>query len=207
MLLGSHQSMSYLEPNSKWDKFIHFFTKAQDVDIQTQYEKYFVRVFDIRLYVDDRLHIYFKQGNVVFKTVSIYDVLGFFNRKGDCYVRVSLAITNSDFMRNLNFVKYQRFREYCALIEEIYPNITFFGGTVVQTDELLYIFTKNKCDLKEIKMVYSSKDPFLNVLANFFRKICPRIFAETRNLSFYEAVMGDSSIKTYFLMDFVDKGN
>ena len=204
MLLGSHHSMSYLEPANKWNKLWHFLRQTQNVDIETQYLKYSVRVFDIRLYIDNHLHVMFKQECVPLRTVSVYDVLSFLNRMGDCYVRVSLEVNDSDFMTNMVLAKYKRFSEYCAIIEDIYPHITFLGGIVSQTGQWLYRFTKNKNNLIEVKMNYHSNNSLKNFLVNAFRKICPRLFFFFFNKQFYDRLLSDSSIKTFFLMDFVD---
>ena len=49
MILGSHNSWSYLPPKHWWMWPIHFMAKCQRVDIREQYEKYGVRCFDLRV--------------------------------------------------------------------------------------------------------------------------------------------------------------
>ena len=54
MLLGSHNSLSYLSP-MKWYMIpFHFMAKCQSVDYKTQYEKYGIRLFDIRLWFNEK---------------------------------------------------------------------------------------------------------------------------------------------------------
>ena len=49
MILGSHNSWSYLPPRRWWMRPIAFMAKCQRVDIRTQYERYGVRCFDLRV--------------------------------------------------------------------------------------------------------------------------------------------------------------
>ena len=49
MILGSHNSWSYLTPIKILHKLIAFTARCQRVDIKTQYEKYGVRCFDLRI--------------------------------------------------------------------------------------------------------------------------------------------------------------
>ena len=49
MILGSHNSWSYLPPKHWWMWSFHFMAKCQRVDIREQYEKYGVRCFDLRV--------------------------------------------------------------------------------------------------------------------------------------------------------------
>ena len=53
MILGSHNSWSYLTPRKWWMKLFRFVAQCQDYDIKTQYEQFGVRCFDLRLKFDD----------------------------------------------------------------------------------------------------------------------------------------------------------
>ena len=53
MVLGSHNAWSYLPARKWWMKMLAFTAKCQKYDIQTQYEKYNSRCFDLRLTFDD----------------------------------------------------------------------------------------------------------------------------------------------------------
>ena len=59
MVIGSHNSRSFLKGKHWWQNALRFVAQCQDVDIQTQYEKYGVRFFDLRVRYD-------KNGNTVF---------------------------------------------------------------------------------------------------------------------------------------------
>ena len=205
MLIGTHQSMSYLEPISKWDRLFHFFSQAQEVDIETQYKQFGVRVFDIRLYVDKNMRICFKHGSILLKTFSVYDILGFLNKMGDCYAKITLELDDEDFANPLIIEKYRRFEEYCRVIEEIYPYITFFGGVTNLTGQILYRFAKNKHNLTHVSSMYRShssiKESFVNSLSHFF----PRWFIKTRNKYLLDKILSDNSSQNYILMDFINR--
>ena len=56
MILGSHNSWSYLTPRKWWMKLFRFVAQCQDYDIKTQYEQFGVRCFDLRLKFDVEGH-------------------------------------------------------------------------------------------------------------------------------------------------------
>ena len=60
----------------------------------------------------------------------------FFNTKDDCHIRLTLDTTGQDNKTELR----KHFTYLCSLIEESYPNISFFGGSETQSDERLYLF-------------------------------------------------------------------
>ena len=204
MLIGTHHSMSYLEPVTKCGNFLHFFTKTQEVDIETQYYRYGVRVFDIRLYVDRNQRIVFRHGSVTLKTGSVYDVLSFLNRMGDCQVRITFEATDSDYSDGLIAKKYRRFSEYCKIIEELYPYVTFFGGYVNLTGEQLYRFPRNKQNLKYVHLYYRPETSLKRFFARPFRYIWPRLFAKINNKCIYDKILNDSSTTNYVFLDFVN---
>ena len=60
----------------------------------------------------------------------------FFNTKDDCHVRFTLDTTGQENKKELR----KHFTYLCSLLEEIYPNIAFFGGTETNSSEHLYLF-------------------------------------------------------------------
>ena len=59
MVLGSHNSWSFLNGKKWWMNLFHFVAQCQEHDIKTQYEEYGVRCFDLRVKYD-------KDGNTIF---------------------------------------------------------------------------------------------------------------------------------------------
>ena len=66
-ILGSHNTMSYLTPRNWFYKLIAFTARCQSKSIQEQYEKYGVRLFDLRFRFNKKGEIYFAHGTVEYK--------------------------------------------------------------------------------------------------------------------------------------------
>ena len=89
MVIGSHNSWSYLTPIKWWMRPFAFMARCQRIDIQKQYEMG-VRCFDLRLRLGKRSVAYIAHGLVEYNyTLSqlLWD-LTWLDQKGDCYVRV-----------------------------------------------------------------------------------------------------------------------
>ena len=127
MILGSHNSWSYLPPRRWWMRPIAFMAKCQCVDIRTQYERYGVRCFDLRV----RFNKY-GQGIVAhgiveycFTASKIYEDLAWLDAQGDCYVRVIHEVRTVKQYKNR---QRNLFRNFCERLEDEYKNIRFWCG-------------------------------------------------------------------------------
>ena len=90
MVIGSHNSWSFLKYKKWWMRLFKFMAKCQDANIYDQYEKYGVRCFDLRVKFDKNGKPIFSHGAFIYK-YSLDDILSdlsYINKKGDCYVRV-----------------------------------------------------------------------------------------------------------------------
>jgi hypothetical protein len=128
-MIGSINSMSYLEPHKWWKWPLVWFRRTQKVSVQEQYERYNVRAFDLHVYFNkshDRT--IFKYGNIEYETFSVYETLNYFNNQGDCYARIVLEETSLKGKRDEINDRERKFYDYCSKIELIYPDIKFFGG-------------------------------------------------------------------------------
>ena len=187
-LIGSHNSCSYATPKKWYMKLFHFAARCQELDIKTQYEKYNVRVFDIRIKVDKYYNVEICHGLISFD-IDIKDVLRYLNSKKDCYCRIILE-------DNLNTPngkdKRTRFIKICRIIEQDYPNIKFFGGIAKYPwGEKLYDFNNNI----ELDDNYSSvKAPKL------IDDLYPRWYASKNNKYIYAA----GTNKQCLFIDFVN---
>jgi hypothetical protein len=146
MIIGSYNSMSYLQPANKWLKYINkWFIRYQEKTIEQQYAEG-IRLFDIRLFVNKYGKLCFKCRFVEYIIFSLYGVFNFLNKQGDCYVRLTLEETLVDAgSNNIKNVE-EKFIWACKLLPEIYPNIKFFGGKREFDGKLLYEF---KNELKD----------------------------------------------------------
>lgn len=149
MIIGSRDSMSYLEPHvsSKWFSFIERYIaklkSAQVVDIKTQYEVYGVRAFDIHIsFLKNTDKAYFKYDTVDYETFSIYDILNYLNTKLNANVRIVLEDLGEEIGAVERARLESRFAEYCQMIELLYPNICFYGGYREFDLKQLYKFKK-----------------------------------------------------------------
>lgn len=61
-MLGSHNSLTYLRPRKWWQVPFHFMARCQGVNYMEQYEKYGVRLFDLRVWLDDNLNMEVRHG-------------------------------------------------------------------------------------------------------------------------------------------------
>lgn len=126
MIIGSHNSWSYLPPLRWWMKPVAFMAKCQRVDIRKQYEQG-VRCFDLRV----RFNKY-GQGIVAHGIVEycytasqIYKDLAWLNDRGDCYVRVIHEVRSASQYKNRCLLAFGRL---CSRLESEYEDICFWCG-------------------------------------------------------------------------------
>ena len=127
MILGSHNSWSYLPPRRWWMRPIAFMAKCQRVDIRTQYERYGVRCFDLRVRFNKYGLGIVAHGIVeyCFTASKIYEDLAWLDSKGDCYVRVIHEVRTVKQYKNR---QRNLFRHFCERLEDEYKNIRFWCG-------------------------------------------------------------------------------
>lgn len=147
MILGSHNSWSYLPVRKWWMKPIAFMARCQSVDIKTQYEKYGVRCFDLRIR-EGRLgeHIV-AHGPVEYCLMrGVADDLQYLDEKGDCMVRILHEVRSEE--------KYtpqavDNFRVRCSFLVAACPNIRWWCGRNLYNWKVDYDFGDDPyCDEK-----------------------------------------------------------
>lgn len=130
MLLGSHNSLTYLTPKKWFMKPFHFLAKCQSFDYVRQYEEFGIRLFDLRIWFNEDGEIEVRHGLFAFDIglKGISDFLSFLNKKGDCYLRVILEEDNVN--KNYSYVRKSeiKFLMFCERLEGAYKHIKFFGG-------------------------------------------------------------------------------
>ena len=96
MILGSHNSWSYLPLTKWWMKPFAFMAKCQDYNIKQQYELCGVRCFDLRIKFNKDGNLVIAHGNAIYKytRLDLEKDLYYLSNKGDCYVRVLHEIRN-----------------------------------------------------------------------------------------------------------------
>lgn len=129
MLIGSNNTLTYLRPSSWWSKILRF-GKTQEIPYDIQYQFYGVRLFDFRLQVDKNGHV-----NHI---GELYEMLDFFDKREDVWVRVTLDAPKTDATAE------RRFKDACRIIETIYKNVSLYGGYRQCDKAVLYEFDWEK---------------------------------------------------------------
>ena len=166
-----------------------FMAKCQDVDIKTQYEKYGVRCFDLRVkHKDITLVVAHGMAEYKISSVELESDLKWLNEKGDVAVRVLLEVRKK---RQYNQVQRSLFRLYCAFLEKSFPNIKFWGGRNLYNWEREYTFDHMPTCEERYASVCS---PYL--LDDWY----PRMYAK----SFNKHILEQGSRMDYLMVDFVN---
>lgn len=143
MILGSHNSWSFLKPKKWFMRPFAFTARCQEKTIKEQYDLG-VRCFDLRFRVKNG-KLVFAHGFMVYdmKLYELIDTLAWLNRKGDCYVRVLHEARNKKQYTNESKAM---FAHYCDYFELWYPNIIFWNGRNLYNYEEDYKFkAKPQC--------------------------------------------------------------
>lgn len=137
MILGSHNSWSYLSPIKWWMKPIAFMAKCQNVDIRTQYNKYGVRCFDLRVRFNGQGVGTVAHGIVEYYIENLLEDLKFLDINNNCFVRVINEVrVKKDYTKE----SVKDFIVFCAYISAMFPNIRFWCGRNLYNWEIDYDF-------------------------------------------------------------------
>ena len=126
MVIGSHNSWSYLPVKRWWMRPIAFMARCQSVDIRKQYELG-VRCFDLRIRSDKDGALQVAHGCVVYDIglFSLMGMLSWFDKRGDVMVRILHEVRNeSQYTHNAKFL----FADTCGYFVQQYPHIRFWCG-------------------------------------------------------------------------------
>ena len=185
MILGSHNSWSYLPPTDWWMRIYRFAARCQDWDIKTQYE-HGVRCFDLRVKFIEGLP-YFVH-NIFMYDYSPEEMeqdLKWLNDKGDVYIRVSLDVRTKKVIEQA-----KNFTAYCRHLEETFSNIAFCGGNELYKGENLYNFDNSP----------SFEEHYSSVEGSKLNGLFPRRWAKKHNKRIYDK----GTDKQILMLDFVN---
>ena len=192
MILGSHNSWSYLWPKKWWQKLLFFTAKCQRLDIQDQYWAG-VRCFDLRIrFINGEAHIvhnsfdYGKFNDLVWS-------LKWLNWMGDTKVRIIHDVRDEKDHTESNI---ESFKTLCKSLESYFSNIKFWcGRNLVDWGEDYEFEYKPKC----IEL-YSSVCP-PKILDDWI----PSLYASIHNRNIRKGHQIDEDDSSILLIDFVDK--
>lgn len=90
MILGSHNSWSYLPVKHWWIRPFSFIYKCQEVDIKTQYNMCNTRCFDLRIRFNKKGDLILAHGLAEFSITEeeLWKQLEWIDSRTDCYIRV-----------------------------------------------------------------------------------------------------------------------
>ena len=194
MVIGSHNSWSYLRPRKWWMRLIAFAARCQRVDIREQYLKYGVRCFDLRVRFNDIGDPIIAHGIVEYGDMSksIWDDMKWIDVKGDAYVRVVHEVRTArqykNRMRSL-------FRHFCERMEQDYRGIHFWCGRNLFCWGYDYHFDGVEPTCEE---TYGSVVPGKKWLYGWW----PWLYARTHN----KQIKAKGTDKDILLIDYVDLG-
>ena len=199
MVIGSHNSWSYLRPRKWWMRLIAFAARCQRVDIRDQYLKYGVRCFDLRVRTDKLGRLVVAHGPIVytFTADKIYNDLAWLDSKGDCYVRVLHEVRDC---KKYTADSVRSFVAFCERIEDSYRSIKFWCGRNLYNWQKDYIFGDFFSWEEEpsCEETYGSVVPGKKWLYGWW----PWLYAVTHN----KAIKTKGTDKDILLIDFVDVG-
>ncbi|UKK52123.1 hypothetical protein L6472_05965 [Prevotella sp. E13-17] len=125
MIIGSHDSWTFLRPKRWWMRLFAFTARCQQLNIYDQYAAG-ARCFDLRVkFTNGVLKI--AHGLIDYE-VSETEVMGdlyYLNMHPDTYVRVIHEIRS---YTDCSINEVRMFASWCAKIKDWFPNIYFFGG-------------------------------------------------------------------------------
>ena len=191
MIVGSHNSWSYLPTKKWWMAPFKFMAKCQDVDIKTQYDKYNVRCFDLR--------IRFENGNLVLAhglfqykitTSELLEDLNYLNFMRNCYVRILHEVRNK---KQYTEESKEQFKLFCSGLVTMYPDIKFWCGRNLYNWQFDYDFGKEPSCEEKYSSVCAPK-----ILDDWW----PKIYAKLHN----KEIRKQGTDKEILLIDFVNYG-
>lgn len=203
MKIGSHNSLSYRKP-VWYQRLIHFTGKCQSVDYKEQYEKYGVRLFDLRIWFNDDYKFEIRHGIIKFDITEneIYQFLSYLNKKGDCYVRIIFEETNINKRQVDIEYKEHLFTGWCKYVQQIYTKINFFGGNRKFDWKRLFKFKNEDEYLIDLysstTTLFKSDNKFLKIIDD----LCPILYAKLKNKKHYQQYKDEKN--RWLFIDFVN---
>lgn len=189
MKIASHDSMTYLPPK-KWYMYpFRFIARCQNKSIEEQYEKYDIRMFDIRISFDKNGIPEFRHGLIAYKK-NVKEVFEYLNSKYEnIYIRLILESNKNN--------GESKFKSFCKICDEIYPNLIFFEGRLKKGWKLIYNFMN---DVPSYDHKYASNNLNDTTGKTILDDLYPWIYAKLNN----KKNIKNGTDKDYLFIDFVN---
>lgn len=165
----------------------NFMSRCQSKSIREQFNRYNVRIFDLRVFFDRNHNPYIRHGLMDYGYRGVEQNLSFLNsRKTTVYVRVILESGR----REYNGSAGDMFCIYCKYLEDRYPNLKFLEGVRKFDWKRLYDFG-NACPPMEAD--------FSSVKGSKIDDLWPGLYARKHN----RKAIRNCKAK-YLMLDFVE---
>lgn len=187
MILGSHNSWSYLRPKKWWMRLFRFAAQCQDVDIKTQCEEYGVRCFDLRVrFNHNQLIVAHGRAEYDITEEQLFKDLAYLNDR-DCYLRILLECRN----KKPTEANIQSFVNLCIYLEDRYPRLRLWCGRSLYDWTVVYPLSYYPTCEEKYASVCSSK-----LIDDWY----PRIYAKLNNKN----IIKEGTDLDILLIDFVN---
>jgi hypothetical protein len=189
MILGSHNSWTYLKPKKWWMKLISFTARCQETDIYCQYTMYNTRCFDLRVrFNGSKLIIAHGIIEYGINKEQLLEHLKWLNDKGDVSVRIlhEVRTKNEHTDENIN-----KFANFCYELIRMFPKLKFWCGKNLYNWENDYTFDYDPSCEEKYSSVCNPK-----IIDDWY----PKWFANRNNKEIKEI----GTDKNILLIDFVD---
>ena len=186
MKIGTHNSMTYLQPKQWWLWPFKWMAQCQSIDYKQQYDLG-VRYFDMRVKYNKEGKPEFSHGLLTYKC-DVESVFKWLNsKKEDIQIRLLLELSKSsaDDERQLDL-----FVEDCARWEDIYRNLKFHNGRRKYDWKVVYDFNNPEPSIDQ---------KVSSMLGKKWDDIFPFVWSYMYNKKFIE----EGTDKEYLLLDFV----
>lgn len=193
-ILASHNTMSYLTPRRWYFKPLAFTAKCQSKPIQEQYEKYGVRLFDLRFRFNKKGEIHFAHGAVEYigNIAFIFSILEYLNTLKDIVVIVRYENKEGEFEED--------FKVWCNYLETVYTNVKWVGGINKWKGKLVYKFKNPFPSVEDKYSSCNTNEPSKPVTGTILDDLCPIWYAKKNNKK--NRAIGTE--KDYLMIDFVE---
>lgn len=168
MLIGSNNSLTYLKPSNIFSRLKHWFTKSQEIPYDEQYTFWGIRYFDLGLYVTKDNQLLIRDIGYKQSLSSLYQILDFFEKRGDVILNITFDASFTDQMSSNYQKKQDKFKEICHVIDNIYHNIIFVGGSRNFDGKVIYEFKKRENNYASFELISPSKwSPVYRFVSNW----------------------------------------
>lgn len=204
MILGTHNSISYLKPKKWWMRLINFTAKCQSMTIEEQWE-YGVRYFDLRI-GDSMEGECMSHGLVKYKG-NLEDILLYLNNcaklhNEKCFVAINLEEYVYDIHECKSYIDY--FEEKLKSLQSEYTSLTICGGYCKGPWRKIISYIENPTLFEKYWEFCNYKwqeNKFKAFITNLFH-FCPKYWAKRNNKAYKDEFKSDTR-SSVLLLDFV----